>query len=129
MPLHPALRERMPSEQISGGMSRIRMGAFGVGDPSTAFETLGQDESDGLYNYHEGDLFTPGAQNWVFEPNFELPMVTIWGQAFLSGVNTFPPFQPPQVWAQPNVFNNGVGGLQAGDMELQPLLYEGEGGG
>jgi hypothetical protein len=129
MPQHSALRDRMPSETISGGMSRIRMGAFGIGDPSTAFETVGQFDSDGLYNYHEGDLFTPGAGNWVFEPNFELPLITIWGRAFLSKPNTWPVLQPPQVWAQPTVQNNGIGGLQAGDLQLQPLLYEGEGGG
>jgi hypothetical protein len=124
MRTNPALRSRLPSEMISGGMSRIRAGIFGQGSPATAFETQGNDDSAGLYQFHEGDLFDPGSGNWVFEPNFELPVVTIWGNAFLRKPNTFDPIQPPQVYAQPNVQNNGIGGLEAGQYLMTGLSYE-----
>jgi hypothetical protein len=124
MPTNPALRNRMPSEQVSGGMSRIRMGVFGTGSPAAAFETEGNSDSDGLYQYHEGNLFSPGAGNWVFEPNFELPLITIWGNAFLRVPNTFDPIQPPQIYAQPTVQNNGLGGLEAGQYQLTGLSFE-----
>lgn len=123
---NPKLRTRVPSEIVSGGNSRINAGVFGVGSPYSGSEAVaGAGDFDGIYSYHEGDLFTPGAQNWVFELNFELPLVTIWGKAFLRTPNTFNPLQNPQVYSQPNVMNNGIGGLQAGQIELEPLLFEG----
>jgi len=122
----PSLRPRVASEQISGANIRILMGEFGVGSPVGNMSAyVNPDGYPGLYFYHEGDLFTPGAQNWVFEPTTELPVVTIWGNAFLRRPNTFNPVQPPQVWSGPNVQNSGIGGLQAGTIELEPLLYEG----
>jgi hypothetical protein len=123
---NPKTRARVPSETISGGNIRIRYGEFGIGSPYSGSEAVsGIGDFDGIYAYHEGDLFTPGAQNWVFELNFELPLVTIWGNAFLRVPNTFNPLQNPQVYSNPNVVNNGIGGLQAGQMELEPLLFEG----
>lgn len=123
------LRKRKPSEQISGANSRIRLGVFGEGSPTPyAFLDVDPNGAAGIYHYHEGDLFTPGSGNFVFEPNFELPLQTLWGNAFLRKPNTFNPIQPPQIWSQPNVVQNGIGGLQAGQMELQPLLT-GENGG
>lgn len=123
---HPKTRERIPSETVSGANVRIRLGLFGTGTPISGSEAVGgAGNFEGIYSYHEGDLFTPGAQNWVFEPNFELPLVTIWGKAFLRTPNTFDPLQNPQVMSYPNVVNNGIGGLQAGQVELEPLLFEG----
>ena len=123
----PSLRPRIASEQISGANIRIALGEFGVGSPvpgnSSAY--VNPNVAPALYFYHEGDIFTPGAQNWVFEPTHELPLVTLWGNAFLRRPNVFNPIQPPQVWAHPTVQNSGIGGLQAGTMELYPLLYEG----
>ena len=121
----PQTRKRVPSEQISGANIRIRMGLFGTGTPVSGSEFVEGAYNASVYNYHEGDLFTPGSGNWVFEPNFELPLVTIWGNAFLRTPNTFNPLQNPQLYSNPNVMNNGVGGLQAGQMELEPLLFEG----
>lgn len=118
----PMLRKRIPSEQVSGGNIRIRMGLFGTGSPEGAFAEVDPSAAASIYNYHEGDLFTPGAQNFVFEPNFELPLITIWGNAFLRTPNTFNPIQPQQVYSPANVVNNGLGGLLAGDLELQALL-------
>ncbi|HYM35965.1 MAG TPA: hypothetical protein VET48_11245, partial [Steroidobacteraceae bacterium] len=63
--------------------------------------------------------------NFVFEPLFELPLVTIWGNAFLRRPNVFNPIQPPQVWSHPTVCQSGIGGLQAGTIDLEPLLSEG----
>lgn len=119
------LRPRMPSEQVSGGMSRIALGTFGAGSPQfPGWNVLGENAFEGVYSYHEGDLFSPGAGNFVFEPNFELPLLTIWGQAFLRVPNTFSPIQPPQVYSYPTVVPNGIGGMQAGEYDMTGLLYE-----
>jgi hypothetical protein len=121
-------RKRIPSEVVSGGNTRIQMGAFGVGTgPLPGIAQVDPMAAASIYNYHEGDLFAPGAQNWVFEPNFELPLQTIWGFGFIRNPNTFNPIQPPQVYARANVQANGVGGLQAGELQLQGLINpEGE---
>lgn len=98
-------------------------GEFGNPNPVMAevAQTMAR-PSASLYSYHAGDIFLPGADRWVFEPNFELPLVTIWGNAFIRNPNTFSPIQPPQVWSHPNVMNNGIGGLQAGELSLEPLI-------
>jgi hypothetical protein len=122
----PLLRKRIPSEPISGGNTRIQAGLFGTGAPTPGialdFDPARSENAASIYSYHPGDIFTPGAESWVFEPNFELPLQTIWGNAFLRRANTFNPRQAPQIWAQPNVVNNGLGGLTAGEMELQGLI-------
>src|SRR5712671_1451705 len=116
------LRKRMPSQPVSNANIRIRMGEFGDGRPTAyAWADVNPNASAGIYNYHEGALFTPGSQNFVFEPNFELPLQTVWGRGFIRNPNTFKCTQPPQVWSHPHVVTNGIGGLQAGTMELQPL--------
>lgn len=118
------LRPRRPSQPVTGANVQIRYGGvFGHGGVTPyAFLDVNPALAAGIYNYHEGDLFTPGAMNFVFEPNFELPLVTVWGRGFIRNPNTFKVTQPPQVWAQPHVQTNGIGGLQAGEMELQPLI-------
>jgi hypothetical protein len=121
----PALRQRFPAEQVAGGNITIRNGAFGSGMPENPYAFVNPNAAAGIYSYHEGDIFLPGAENFVFEPNFELPLVTIWGNAFLRTPNTFKPLQPPQIYANPTLVNNGIGGLQAGTVELEPLLYQG----
>lgn len=121
----PSTRKRIPSETVSGGNVRILAGEFGIGTPISADQMVGGTYDASIYSYHEGDLFTPGTGNFVFEPNFELPLITIWGKAFLRTPNTFNPLQNPQIFSQPNVQPNGIGGLQAGTFELQPLEFEG----
>lgn len=78
----------------------------------------------GLYSYSEGDLFTPGSRNWVFHYPFEFPLQSIWGMGFLRKPNTFSPVQPQQVFSQPNVVINGIGGLVAGTFVMQGLETE-----
>jgi hypothetical protein len=118
----PATRGRMPSDIVSGANIRILEGEFGSGDPRYGFSEVDpRSSAPALYFYHEGDLFAPGTGNWVFEPTFELPLVTIWGNAFMRKPNTFNPVQPPQVWAHPQVRPSGIGGLQAGQMDLEQL--------
>lgn len=75
-----------------------------------------------FYHYHEGDLLTPGTQNFVFEPTTELtPLTTIWGNAFLSRPNAFPLTSPPQIYSDYQKYLNGIGGLVAGQIATQPL--------
>ena len=119
----PALRKRVPSEQVTGANLRIAAGLFGAGGPLID-PTYGVGAAGNLYAYHEGDIFTPGAMNWVFEPQFELPLYTIWGKAFCRVPNVFNPIQPQQAYMQPHALVNGMGGLQAGYMEFQPLLSQ-----
>ena len=101
-------------------------GLFGSGNPTPDLardrQILAMQSKKPFYVYHEGDLFTPGTQNFVFEPTTELtPLTTIWGNAFLRRPNTFRATQPPQIYADPYKFINGIGGLQAGQVALQPL--------
>jgi hypothetical protein len=145
----PSLRKRVASEPVNGGLvqqgvsgipqkqvvagsfgSSLFTSLFGSGYPS---ERGGKDptppvQKPGLYHFHEGDLFTPGTGNYVYDAPFELPMKTIWGgstnQGFLYRANPWKVLQPPQVFSQPTVKTSGIGGLQAGTMALQPLESE-----
>jgi len=115
-------RKRVPSEpQLTGASIRIAMGDFGDGSPAFAVTEV-DPRSRSIYHYHQGDLFAPGSQNWVFEPVFELPINTLWGMGFLRRANTFNPIQPPQVYAQPTLFPNGIGGVVPGEIEFQGLI-------
>lgn len=120
----PATRKRQSAWSISGAITRIMQGTFGTGSPISADQMVGGQIGPTAL-YHEGDLFTPGTGNFVFQPTTELPMVTIWGNAFPRRSGAFPPLQPPQLYSNPNVVLNGIGGLQAGTMELEPLLLDG----
>jgi hypothetical protein len=125
----------------AGGFRQLLTALFGFGSPESGLKSKplqpvsistvpgaggGGNENAGLYTYHEGDLFNPGAMNYVFEPQTELPLQTIWGFGFLRRPNTFNPIQPPQVWANPTTQMNGIGGIEAGQFALQPLLDPGE---
>lgn len=117
------LRKRVDPHNpaATGGVSRIQAGLWGQGAP----QLPGVNGSGAPYRYHEGDLFTPGAMNYVFESMFELPMQTIWGNGYLVPSMRFDPRQnPPQVFTQ-NVVKNGMGGLFAGQINTQPLNEDG----
>lgn len=119
MSTFPSLRKRVPSEPVTGAMLRVDAGEFGAGYPT---QEIPLHIGAGFYHFHEGDVFHPGTGNWVFEPTTELPLMTIWGKAFTRVANTFSPIQPAQAYMQPHAFVNGMGGLQAGQLEMQPLL-------
>ena len=121
------LRKRTPSQPFTGANLRISHGAFGSGGPQ--IEILPESALHGIYHYHIGDLFNPGTGNFVFENQFELPLVTLWGRAATRTPNTFNPFQPPQIMAPVFRQTNGLGGLQAGQMALEPLILPNEQGG
>jgi len=108
-------------------MGRILAGAFGFGSPnsqlSSPSQVIGDTKAEGgVYYMHEGDLFTPGTGNWVLDATFETPTDTIWGHAFLRTPNTFKVSQPPQVYSNPTVVTDGLGGPLAGQIILQPLM-------
>ncbi len=110
----------------TGAQERIATGAFGYGNPSFAFADVNPTPiAPLLARYHEASLFTPGAENFVYDPQFELPMHTIWGFGFMRYPNTFNPLQPMQPLSSPVVTTNGIGGLIAGTMQLQSLEIEG----
>jgi hypothetical protein len=152
MRTHPLLRKRTPQTRIalnpaagtvappinpaatrafsaSGAMALIKQGLFGIPDSAQLQEApvaLAPGHGASVYAYHQGDLFFPGTGNYVFDYPWELPMNTIWGHGFLTTVNKFNPYQPPQLYSQANVLLNGIGGLVAGSMALQPLESNGE---
>lgn len=118
---------KSPFNIIAGGLNQVKQGIFGTGSPasqlSSPSEVIGETRAEGgVYAFHEGDLFTPGAGNWVLEPSQETPLATVWGHGFLRVPNTFNPLQPPQLYANPNVATNGIGGSIAGQMIFQPLM-------
>lgn len=123
----PAARQPGGRDTNTGALSRIVRGLFGSANPAS-FSSSSEVVTPGpkaLYHYHEGDVFTPGTGNYVFDYPFEFPLQTIWGIGFLRRPNTFSPLQPQQIEAVPNVVINGIGGLIAGQIATQPLESEG----
>jgi hypothetical protein len=128
----PLPASKPPQKNVtSGGLSRILQGLFGRSTPAATLDAeVPLPGKKALYQFHEGDLFTPGAMNYVFDPFQELPMNTIWGHGFLRNPNTFNPEQPPPVASIPPgtryIRINGIGGLVAGQMAMQPLESNGD---
>ena len=131
------LRPRKVSERVTGSLIRIRLGEFGgVAD-------IDPSGPDGIYHYHvaeHGYGFGTGVD--IFEPNFELPVQTIWGAGAVGGFlykpNAWPVTSrvagarngdPALFLAVPTVKTSGIGGLQAGGIVFQPLLTNEQGGG
>lgn len=126
------LRKRHASEPISTGAQELwNAGYFGKGDPTRDLNEVNPFASpQSLYRYHEGFLFSPGAQNFVFEAQNELPIEAIWGQAqMVRKFSYFRTQQPLQLYVQPRTFTNGLGGIEAGQFAFQPLLTGDEQGG
>jgi hypothetical protein len=121
---NPFLRKRVAVTNVVTGGNRGFQQQSPQGSPISGDQLVGGLGTTPLYQYHEGDLFTPGTGNWVFELNLELPMVTIWGNAFLRTPNTFNPYQPPPLIMQPTVVQAGIGGLQAGGIQFTPLQVD-----
>lgn len=119
--MHHAIRPRI-TPGVTGAVARIRLGLFGDSTPQNLPVITYGSGFDGMYSYHQGDLFTPGAQNFVWESNFELPLNTVWGRGYLSPANNFNPRQPPPLQAVPRVVLNGLGGLEAGQIAYAPLI-------
>lgn len=125
------LRKRIPAQRVTGAQVRILYGLFGGPPPSPYAFVDTNSHTGGLYNYHEGEIFYPGAASFVFEPGFELPLKSIWGggsgvnQGFMitgNGNSKFNPYQPPPLFSPRTFLPAGIGGLQAGQMAFQPLL-------
>lgn len=123
----PSLRPKLSATQGTGGIRRILAGAFGFGAPVPT-QVDGLDTPD-VAAYHEGDVFLPGAENYVYEPLHELPLKGLLGQG--SDVNQgthYPDARWPVFAASaplvsfPLATTQGLGGLQAGAFVQQPLL-------
>lgn len=72
-----------------------------------------------LYQYHQGAVLTPGTQNLVFEPAFQLPTFRVaQGVAYTRFIR---PLQPPQIWQTQAVAVVGIGGIVAGQIATQQL--------
>jgi hypothetical protein len=124
MSTFPALRKRI-SSMFTGPIAN--QNARG-GSPASGYLAIPFPDLTPAADYHEGDLFTPGTGNWVFESPFEDPIVTVWGNGYIHGSpgGAFNPLsQEPQYIATPRVFKDGMGGQFAGQMILQPLIEQG----
>lgn len=109
---------------VTRTLSRIMAGVFGSPNPAsyTASAQVAEPAKGAFYQFHEGDLFTPGAMLYAFQPTTELtPLNTTWGRAFLRTPNTFSVYQHPQLATEATVKINGIGGLVAGQLIHQPL--------
>ena len=122
---HVATRPRILT---TGGISRVIAGAFGVGGPLP--DAVDPRAAAPIYAYHEGDVFYPGAGNFVFESLHELPVSQLEGG---GGINMGTSYRmnawPVYAGTPPLIMNNtvtkvGLGGLQAGAFIQQPLLDE-----
>jgi len=130
MPTFPTLRKRQPASgnpDTVGGIRRILAGAFGTGAPVPQIVTGLR--SDPVAAYHQGDIFLPGAESYVFEPLQELPIKGILGQGSDVNQGTHYPDARWPVFAasaplvtRPLATQVGYGGLQAGAFVQQPLL-------
>src|ERR1700722_7561974 len=111
-------KQRVPSQPMTGANIRIRQGLFGAlanVEPGIS--------GNSIYSFFQGYVITAGqAQTAVFEPNFELPLITVWGKGVIRNPNTFFPKQPQQLFNNPIVLTNALGGPIAGQIALQPLL-------
>lgn len=75
-----------------------------------------------VYNFHQGQILTPGTQNLVFEPGFELPVFPV--AKGVANLQQLGPLQPPQIYQSQAIPIAGVGGLIAGQIALQQLLEQ-----
>ncbi len=78
------------------------------------------DTTPGVYRGHPGDVFLPGAGNWVFEPRFGLPPIQLIGAAIYAG-RAPSPVQRQIIRTVHATTTAGLGGLVAGQMITQPL--------
>lgn len=74
-----------------------------------------------MYQYHQGDVFLPGAGNYVFEPAYSLVPYSVQGRSTMAG-NSPAALQSPQVWYRQATPVVGIGGVQAGQLAYQGLL-------
>lgn len=77
-------------------------------------------DGNGPYSHVKGQVITPGAEVFAFVQRFDKPQYDLIGAGFHAG--QMEPYQGPQVYANLNAFNNGLGGLQAGQMVSLPLV-------
>jgi hypothetical protein len=131
--LNKPLPSSKPAQKnvVADFMGRIAAGLFGAATPGNQLSSqVPAEGTKALYHHHEGDVFTPGAQNYAFDAFQELPMQTIWGNGFLRSPNTFSPRQPvPIAFIPPGtayVRINGIGGLISGQVATQPLESNGD---
>jgi hypothetical protein len=97
---------------------------FGFGSPAYAFgDVVPAAKNGGQAYYREGFLFTPGAEDFVYSPNFELPVQSMRGIPIAA--NLFNPLAR-QVYVLQSVPTSGLGGQQHGTVLLNPLSQNGE---
>jgi len=89
-------------------------------DPSQSLALTPPIHDADLYSHVQGQVITAGAEVYAFLQRFDKPQYDIIGAGFHTG--QFEPFQGPQVMVNLAVPNNGVGGLQSGQMAQLPLV-------
>lgn len=85
-----ALRPRVPGVQVIDVPGIVRQGHIpvSISDTSTA-----EVRPVGYYQFHLGDVFTPGTGNWIPDPAHDTQLFTIWGHGSLRA-QSFEPVPP-----------------------------------
>ena len=75
-----------------------------------------------LYRYRHGQIFTNGAEEYVLDQPQTLPIILYKGAGSAAGQLRV--LQHPQVYANLAVATSSLGGLQSGQLILQPLISD-----
>jgi hypothetical protein len=73
-----------------------------------------------IYGWHQGRIFSNGGEQYAFEFNKSLPVVSVIGPATVAGCLMVT--QLPQVFNPQSIPVAGLGGVQAGSLASQPLV-------
>jgi len=76
----------------------------------------------GLYQYHQGSVFYPGAESEVLEMRFSKPLNALLGTCVACSVGPpHPVAGRAQIYVNPAIVEAGIGGIPA----VQPLRFQG----
>lgn len=87
---------------------------------NSAAKQIAHPTADQYYNYLMGVRFDPGAPSEAFKPMHQLPAIVARGAGRVAG--SLRVFQHAQLYFHQQIGINGLGGLQAGQVILQPLF-------
>lgn len=73
-----------------------------------------------LYQFHKGEIILPGAEAYVFQQPQTLPIVLLRGAGSHAGQMQV--LAGPQIYANLAIPVSSLGGIQHGQMAMQPLI-------
>lgn len=109
------LRKRIPSRAVVGSQGGYAI-APPAGDDSTAEVRLA-----GFYHYHQGDVFTPGAQNFALDPAYDWPIQLDNGNGVFRNAFAFRPTSPQTIHTTIAPPYEALRGMIVGGISLEHL--------